>query len=210
MLNFVVAAALASSVIIAPPGGAPDDEPPPGVIYVNVLTANGSGCPDGSADAVVSPDRQGFTVIYSEYLVKVGPGASPTDFRKNCQLNVEVRVPQGFTYGIAKVDYRGFGKLEKGATGMEKANYYFSGMSQSTTIPHNWNGPYNDNWQATDEVPVGAVAFAPCGEKRNFNINTELRVNLGTSNPKLTSFMIMDSTDGGLKTTYQFAWKKCP
>ncbi|CCH33324.1 DUF4360 domain-containing protein [Actinosynnema sp. NPDC047251] len=211
MLNFVAAAALASTAIIFPPGGAPgDDAPPPGVIYVKLLTVNGSGCKPGTAAVAVSDDRQAFTVSYSDYLAKVGPGAAPADLRKNCQLNLEVHVPQGFTYGIAKSDYRGFGKLERGASGTEKANYYFQGMSETTYKSHTWNGPLDDNWEATDEVPIGAVAYAPCGEKRNFNINTELRVSAGTSGARATSFMTMDSTDTSLSTTYHFAWKVCP
>ena len=55
----------------------------------------------------------------------------PTDFRKNCQLNLRVNVPQGFTYGIAQADYRGFAHLERGAYAIQKANYYFQGMSQN-------------------------------------------------------------------------------
>jgi hypothetical protein len=50
----------------------------------------------------------------------------------------------------------------------------------------------------------------PGGERRNFNINTELRVSAGSSDPKkTTSFMTMDSTDGSINTTYHFAWKRC-
>jgi Domain of unknown function (DUF4360) len=45
---------------------------------------------------------------------------------------------------------------------------------------------------------------------RNFNINTELRVYTGWSNPSSTSLIGMDSTDGSIKTTYHFAWKTCP
>jgi hypothetical protein len=53
--------------------------------------------------------------------------------------------------------------------------------------------------------------YHPCGEQRLFNINTELRVSAGTSNPATTtSFISMDSTDGSVETTYHFAWKACP
>jgi hypothetical protein len=122
-----------------------------------------------------------------------------------------VNVPQGFTYGIAQADYRGFGHLERGATGMERANYYFQGMSPTAYKTHNYTGPLSDDWQATDTVEVAAIVYSPCGERRNFNINTELRVNAGTSDPKkTTSFMSMDSTDGSIDTVYHFAWKTCP
>ncbi|MBZ4324335.1 DUF4360 domain-containing protein, partial [Streptomyces huiliensis] len=46
---------------------------------------------------------------------------------------------------------------------------------------------------------------------RYFNINTELRVDAGTSDTaKTTSFLMMDSTDGNISTLYHFAWKQCP
>ncbi|GHH55747.1 DUF4360 domain-containing protein [Lentzea cavernae] len=209
MLN-AVAAALLASVIVIPPG-APNETPPPDHITIDVVTVNGSGCPAGTAAVAVSEDNKAFTVTYSDYLAQVGVGARPTDFRKNCQLNLRVNVPQGFTYGIAQADYRGFAHLERGAYAIQKANYYFQGMSQNDSAQHRYNGPHSDDWQATDTTEVAAIVYSPCGEKRNFNINTELRVYPGSSNTATTtSFVSMDSTDGAIDTTYQFSWKTCP
>ncbi|MDX3663493.1 DUF4360 domain-containing protein [Streptomyces sp. ID05-26A] len=209
MLNAVAAALLASAIIIPP--GAPDETPPPDHITIDIVTVNGSGCPAGTAAVAVSEDNKAFTVTYSDYLAQVGVGARPTDFRKNCQLNLRVNVPQGFTYGIAQADYRGFAHLERGAYAIQKANYYFQGMSQNDSAQHRYNGPHSDDWQATDQTEVAAIVYSPCGEKRNFNINTELRVYPGSSNTATTtSFVSMDSTDGAIDTTYQFSWKTCP
>ncbi|MGW4212509.1 DUF4360 domain-containing protein [Lentzea sp. NPDC004789] len=208
MINAVAAALLASAIVIPP--GAPNDTPPPDHITIDIVTINGSGCPAGTAAVAVSEDNKAFTVTYSDYLAQVGVGAKPTDLRKNCQLNLRVNVPQGFTYGIASADYRGFAHLEQGAYAVQKANYYFQGMSQTEQISHRYNGPVSDDWQATDTTEIAAIVYSPCGEKRNFNINTELRVYGGTSNTTTTtSFMTMDSTDGSLETTYHFAWKHC-
>jgi hypothetical protein len=209
MLNAVAAALLASAIIFPP--GAPNTTPPPGHITIDIVTVNGSGCPAGTAAVAVSEDNKAFTVTYSDYLAQVGVGARPTDFRKNCQLNLRVNVPQGFTYGIAQADYRGFAHLERGAYAIQRANYYFQGMSQNDTAQHRYNGPHSDDWQATDTTELAAIVYHPCGEQRNFNINTELRVYAGTSNTATTtSFMSMDSTDGAIDTTYQFSWKTCP
>ena len=80
------------------------------------------------------------------------------------------------------------------------------GLASTAARTHQFNGPLNDNWQATD-VTDSAPGLAPCGQQRNFNIDTELRVNgYSTSG----SFMAMDSTDGDINTTYHMAWQQCP
>lgn len=102
-------AALLTSVLPAqhqPSGGFED--PPPDKIVIKVATVNGSGCPQGTAAVAVSEDNTAFTVTYSDYLAQAGGDSPPTAFRKNCQLNLLVHVPQGFTYAVAGADYRGF------------------------------------------------------------------------------------------------------
>jgi len=185
-------------------------DPPPDQIVVEVVTVNGSGCPAGTAAVAVAPDNTAFTVTYSNYLAQVGVGAVPTDFRKNCQVNVLVHAPGGFTFAIAKADYRGFAALARGASATEKANYYFQGQTATELRTHQLSGEYEDGWQATDETDIAALVFRACGEQRLLNINTELRVNKGTSNTRTTtSFITMDSLDGSLNTVYHFHWKRC-
>jgi hypothetical protein len=211
----IVSLAVVLGVILAAPANAtPIDvpgTPPPGSITIDVVNVNGSGCPAGTAAVAVSPDNQAFTVTYSQYITLVGVGAGPLDSRKNCQINVIVNVPQGFTYALAKADHRGYADLAPGAKGQLSTYVYFQGMSQTLKATHNFSGEYNDSWQRTDEVEVAALIYAPCGAKRNLNVNTALSVNKGTSDPKkTTSRMDMDSTDGSVTTLYHFSWLKCP
>ncbi|MFJ3204362.1 DUF4360 domain-containing protein [Streptomyces sp. NPDC086989] len=183
---------------------------PPGRIAVDVASVNGSGCRPGTAAVAVAPDNSAFTVTYSEYLASAGGGVAATEGRKNCQLSLLVHVPQGYTYAVSHVDYRGYGKLEPGATGTQKASYYFQGMSQTANRTHQFHGALDDNWQVTDTTGIQALVFAPCGEQRNFNINTELRAEVGTSDASKTSYMAVDSTDGSISSVYHFSWKECP
>ncbi|MFJ9798243.1 DUF4360 domain-containing protein [Streptomyces sp. NPDC101145] len=207
-------AALVGATLLAPgPAGAAGGgaAAPPDKIVIEIATVNGSGCPAGTAAVAVAPDNTAFTVTYSQYLAQVGVGSKPTDFRKNCQLNLIVHVPQGFTYAVASADYRGYAHLERGAWATQKASYYFQGSPDTAARQHPFRGPYDNNWQVTDETDWGQLVWAPCGVKRNFNINTELRVNGGTSDTaKTNSFIAMDSTDGDIRTVYRLAWKECP
>ncbi|MED7953060.1 DUF4360 domain-containing protein [Streptomyces sp. BE303] len=206
-----VAAILLATPLAGTAGASGWTTPPPDKIVIDVATVNGSGCPAGTAAVAISPDNTAFTVTYSQYVAQVGVGSKPTDFRKNCQLNLNVHVPQGFTYAIAAADYRGFAHLEKGATAIQKASYYFQGSPDTAALSHRFSGELDDSWQATDNVAIAALVWAPCGELRNFNINTEIRVQGGTSDTsRTTSFMTMDSTDGNVNTVYHLAWKRCP
>lgn len=206
----VALAMVASALIVSSPASAGSmvlDNPPSDHIVIDLVAMAGSGCLPGTADVAVSPDNLAFTAIYSTYLAQAGPGIASTEGRKNCQLNVLVHVPQGFTFAITKADYRGFGSLLRGATASSRANYYFQGMSQTTQTVHNITAPLGDDWFASDEVPVASVVWRPCGELRNLNINTELRVAKGTSTG--ASFLTMDSIDGSISTTYHMAWARC-
>ncbi|MDQ0602127.1 hypothetical protein QF037_006472 [Streptomyces canus] len=211
--GLLLGGALAALLTTALPAQGPSDgfeDPPPDKIVIKVATVNGSGCPAGTTAVAVSEDNTAFTVTYSDYLAQAGGNSDPTAFRKNCQLNLIVHVPQGFTYAIASADYRGFAALQSGASATQRASYYFQGSPNTASRSHPFSGPYNDNWQATDTTDWAQLVWAPCGVQRNFNINTELRVNAGTSSASKVSFMTMDSTDGDISTVYHMAWKECP
>ncbi|KUN93201.1 DUF4360 domain-containing protein [Streptomyces caeruleatus] len=213
LLRFLLSGgALAALLTAALPAQATPafEDPPPDKIVIKVATVNGSGCPQGTTAVAVSEDNTAFTVTYSDYLAQVGGNSDPTAFRKNCQLSLVVHVPGGFTYAIASADYRGFAALQPGASAIQRASYYFQGSPNTQFRNHAYSGPLNDNWQATDETDWAQLVWAPCGVQRNFNINTELRVNLGSSSPSKVSFMTMDSTDGDISTVYHLAWKECP
>ncbi|MEU4619894.1 DUF4360 domain-containing protein [Actinoplanes sp. NPDC023801] len=204
-------ALLGALAVAAPAYAAPDPAPKPDkMMVIKVASANGSGCPKGTAAIQVSPDNTAFTITYSEYTASVGPKATPLDFRKNCQLLLDIQVPSGFTFAIASADYRGYASLRPGAYGEQSSIYYFQGHSQSTKSTHKFKGPMEDDWQRTDHVAITSTSFLPCGEKRHLNINTALRVNRGTSDTKKhTNFVSMDSTDAAINTLYRVAWKSC-
>jgi hypothetical protein len=182
------------------------DDPPAEAVVMDIVSVHGSGCRPGTTFVNVPPGSAAFTLIYGEYLAQVGVGAALTDFRKSCQLTVRVHVPEGYTYAVSRADYSGFASLAAGATGVQRASYYFQGTPNTDIRTHSFTGPFDDYWYHTDETDLAALVFHPCGELRNLNINTELRVNAGTSDPTTTtSFIAMSES-----STYRFYWKRCP
>ena len=204
------AALLAGAVLALLAPGAAAADPPTDRIVIDVVTANGSGCPRGTTAVAMSPDNTAMTVTYSRYVARVGAGAEPIEFRRNCQLNLNVHVPNGLTFAVASVDYRGFGHLERGAAGLHQASYYFQGQGSTQRSGQRFAGPMNDDWQHNDQLAVSERVYRPCGVQRNLNINTELRVYAGSSPRGTASFLTMDSTDTAFSTVYHLTWKTCP
>lgn len=208
VVRLLLLAAL-TSVFIVPGAGAAAAEAPPGRIVLDVVSINGSGCPPGTADVVALADNTGFRVTYREFLARAGGGANATEFRKNCQLNVQVHIPQGFTFAIASAEYRGRARLEYGASALQRTNYYLQGSPDNNFSDNTFDGPLFSTWQTVDITPVTELVYAPCGEFRNVNINTELRVDEGTVSPGKVSSMSMRSTEGNVDTIIHFQWKQC-
>jgi hypothetical protein len=181
--------------------------PEGGQVTLDVQTVNGSGCPAGTAAVAMLPDNSGFRIVYTEFRAADGGSAGPTDLRKNCQVNLLVHIPQGFTFAVARADYRGRAHLSAGATALERSNYYFQGSSDNNYADHPFAGPLDGTWRAADITAAAELVYAPCGAVRGLNINTELRVDAGTSTA--TNYLSMQSSDGEVYTLVQFQWKQC-
>jgi Domain of unknown function (DUF4360) len=207
VVRLLLLAALTS--VFVSPGVASAESPPPDQIVLDVVSVNGSGCPPGTASVSMLSDNTGFRVTYRQFIATAGGGADPTDFRKNCQINLLVHVPQGFTFAIAEADYRGRARLEAGATALQRTNYYFQGSADNHYADHTFAGPLSSTWATTDRTPVAELVYAPCGVFRGLNLNTELRVDEGTTNSHKASSMSMRATDGNVDTIFHFHWKNC-
>jgi hypothetical protein len=180
------------------------DQSPPH-FTVQLRSVAGSGCPHGST-AVSKASDAIFTITYDQYIAAAGGGASPGNFRKNCQLNVDVGVPAGWTYGIAAVDYRGYAHLGGGAHGTLAASYYFGGVSGTSRQNHSLPGPADSDYEFDDQAP--AVTYAPCRFHTTLNINTALSVYRG-SDPSFFNMLTVDSTDVNMTTVYQLTFQQC-
>jgi hypothetical protein len=178
---------------------------PDGTITVEVVAANGSGCAPGTATVAANSDKTGFRIRYSDFVAEAGGNADATARRKNCQIGVLVTVPAGWTFAVAEADYRGRARLYAGATGLQRTNYYWQGSSNNSRTEEAFAGPLNGYWATQDVAPV--LVYAPCQTQQVLNINTELRVDGGTSTSK--SSMSMKSSEGDVDTLFNFSWTRC-
>lgn len=188
MLTTAAAALIALSAL-AP---AQDEAP-----VLEVVTVNGSGCAAGDAD--VKTDGRTFTIGYHTFLARAGNGSSPLEARRNCQISLRVNVPQGSTYGLARTTYEGYAHLQSGATGLSRVSTYLQGTSPTASVSQPFTGPFGGSWQTRYRPDSDDIQWAACGERRNINVNAEVRVVLGDADPDRLSFAIVESSRGAVR-----------
>ena len=207
MAAVAFAAAISASMISGPASAAQQDafEAPSGKVTVDLVSVNGSGCPAGTARATMAPDNTGFHIYYSDFVARDGSGAAPTAYRKNCQIAVQVHVPQGYTYAVASAEYRGTTNLAAGSTALLRSNYYFQGNSGNNVVDTTFAGPRVGGWRVVDSTEVNELVYSPCGKDINLNVNTELRVDSASA----PSSISLRSSDGDVETLVHFSWLTC-
>jgi hypothetical protein len=193
-------------IVLAVSGTALAAGPNPSQVRIAGISYAGSGCPAGSVAESMSPDAKAFTLLFDSYIAEAGPGVSLANGRKNCQIAVDLRFPQGWSYTIFDVDYRGYAQLERGTTGTQKTTYYFQGGSSQASLQTNYAGPKDADYHIRDSLGLDALVWSPCGATRAVNMNTQVRV---TASGGRRALMTIDSIDGQLTHRYGIQWRRC-
>jgi hypothetical protein len=211
MWHTVAAVGLILPLITGPVAGrAETTDPPAGKIAADLISVNGSGCPRNSVASGMNPDNTMFYMTFSNYLAQSGPGLPVVEARKNCQLTMAITAPPGMTYAITRADYLGYASLPENTTGRFTTNLYFQGTSPKPSVQHYVTGPIDDMWQASDIIDADNAAWLPCGDQRNLNLNTEIRLPQATSgSPERTAFMHMGGDCFTPDIRLRLTWRTC-
>ncbi|KAM0818212.1 hypothetical protein AB5N19_04021 [Seiridium cardinale] len=184
-----------------------DGPAPPSGVTIEGISYAGSGCNAGSVAGAISNDLSTVTLLYDSFIAQAGSGIQPAEARKNCQLNLQLALPQGWQFSVFKADYRGYAYLQKGDKGVIKSTYYFSGDSTQVSAQQTLKGDYDDNYLKTDEFGLESTVWSPCGEEGLLNVNSEVRVTpLNTNN---TALLTVDSTDLKFTQIHYLQWQEC-
>jgi hypothetical protein len=72
----------------------------------------GSGCPTGSVQAIVSDDGSSVSILFDKFTISGVKGPNQWDLmRKSCSFRIPLSVDPGFNLDVQTIDYRGFANL---------------------------------------------------------------------------------------------------
>ncbi len=180
--------------------------PDPREVHIKSISYAGTGCPAGTVANVLSDDAKAFTLLFDSYVAEGGPGIPLSAGRKNCQIAVDMKFPQGWSFTIFQVDYRGYANVDFGAVGTQKTSYYFAGQPKTASMQSNFRGPYTNDYRIRDSLGLAATVWSPCGVNRALNLNTQVRV---ITSGRQQALMTLDSVDGQLTHQYGLQWQRC-
>ena len=148
----------------------------------------------------------GLDVLAYDYLAEIGPGVPRRENRKFCQVTIDLKVPQGWSYSVGEFDYRGLADLDRGVTATQTATYYFDRNREgsfSTTL----QGAINKNYTMSDDIDFEDLVWSNCNQHRLLNIKSQIQ--LRSRNRRASGLMTVDTLDGKVRQIYGLKWRRC-
>ncbi len=187
---------------------AAQDAPNPKDVKIAKLRYSGSGCPKDSASVNISPDLKAFTVTMSQYEATIDNARRAMRVTKNCDIAIDLKVPDGWSFMVYTVDYRGYVGLTEGATADIDSKIRFNGIDPHSRLDGmTFTGPADENYHLRHTVEAKARRVSACkGATRHLAIKSDITV---TAKKGASALMSVDSIDGELNQTYWIAWQRC-
>jgi hypothetical protein len=165
----------------------------------------GTGCPDGSVSATLSPDQKSLSLLFDTYQAEAGGDTGKSFDRKSCNVAIPVHVPQGLSVSVLAIDYRGYNNVPVGASTDFNVEYFFAG-SQGPSFKKTFKGPIDDDYLIHNQLTAQAIVWSACGADVNLRTNTSIRV---TTKANKQALATVDSEDVSAAVVYGLQWKKC-
>lgn len=193
----------------APPNT--DSDSVPG-LQMQTPSYNGTGCPQGSVSATLSPDGTSLSLLFDAYVAEAGGTTGLLRSAKNCQINIPFLVPPGYAVQVVKMDYRGFIAVPNGARSTFGAGFRFLEIDGRGTNSRRvlrasvLAGPRQESFVMSSIVR--GPDFSPCG--RSFVLAAESMLNVQSNRAGEGAFSTIDSLDATqTPVIYSLRWKRC-
>jgi hypothetical protein len=189
---------LACSLMLSTPLFAAD-------ISLGVPGYGGTGCPDGTVSATLSPDAKSLSLLFDQYQVAVGGTTGKSFDRKSCNIAIPVRVPSGMSVSILNIDYRGFNRLPPSATSQFNVEYFFAG-TRGPSFQRVFRGALEEDYLINNKLVAEAIVWSGCGADVNLRTNSSMRVSTTANREAMSS---IDSQDVNASIVYHLQWRTC-
>lgn len=128
----------------------------------------GTGCPQGTAQVVLSPQRRWLAVGFARYAARAASSGALA--RESCSLAIPVSVPPGLRVSLSRLQAYGDADVSPRGRGAFRAEYFFAG-STGVRVERDFRGGFAGSFVASG----GDLVRAGCGESGIVRVNTSIR-----------------------------------
>jgi hypothetical protein len=162
-------------------------------------SALGAEC---SATAVSAPDGSALTILFDDMTVSGDGSASAS-----CSIVAPLELPEGYSLGVYRVDYRGFAHLAKGQTAELSVDYHLGPKQNGRRFSRKVRGPLDEDFALRENIGAGLMKRVGCGTDAALNVAVALRL----ERPGADALATLDSSDGASRRglVYHFNLRKC-
>jgi hypothetical protein len=155
-------------------------QPDPKLIKVVRVTYGGNGCSSNTAQSFISSDKTDLTYDFDDFAVFTGPGVSPADKTKNCQLQTTIESPEGFSFAISNVLWRGVAAMESWESISVYSRWSMEEVSTAKEYAFTIRGGnmLNDGYMFVNSttVPAEEMVWSRCDGTQTFTFNSRVAV----------------------------------
>ena len=177
------------------------DRPNRSEMGIESLSYNGPSCPPGSAAYNISEIGDAFTILFDRFTVD-GSATPSRVANGRCQIDARMKIPQGWTYGVQTMDFRGFLQLPDASTSLTQSAQVNLGGGSREISRWTISGPREEDFSYRFPQS-GETLWASCPGNAPMRIVSTLRV-------QGSGFVTVDSVDGVVAITLPLLWKRCP
>lgn len=181
-------------------------------VKIKSLSYEGSGCPENSVFADLSPDKEVFTFSFSNFVVSKEGSLNRGTVRKDCLVSLELEKPKHLSFKFFSIAFEGSSDLEahiRGALSLKLR----SGASREEKAKREiiLDGPYADSYELTEEFDLKAYPWKDCHNKKT-KLTFRAHISVGPHPEKRNDnfgFMSTDQIEGFVKEKVGVLWKDC-
>lgn len=174
----------------------------------------GTGCPEGTLSASITPDGKTISLIFDNYIAEAGNSVGVKRDIKNCSVQLPIEVPAGYQFTIVKLDYRGFNSVPDGGRTRYVTMYSFLDEETKKQIGKRirrnyiFSGPLEEEYTISSDVTSKPI-WSNCGKNLEFRLDT--RAIAVTNEEGEDVLATIDSIDASVGTSveYHLLWKEC-
>jgi hypothetical protein len=135
-------------------------------VTVTSVSAQGTGCPQGTMSSSISFDKTTVTFGFDQFHPYIGPGISPAEKTKTCTIALALSYPPGSTFKITDTVYHGSARLDSWLTATVRSSYRITSDetgNKTAQTQATFAGELLGVYTRTAAIPSGETIGSPCG-----------------------------------------------